>query len=289
MAYDTVESVLAGLRSDDATLRLIRDRALKTSAIGKIRPGQNFTQPSIRGTVPGARLTAAAHASGANKTLASGILTTVNFSVHPVALVVPIENDLWTSGQDLQQAVITSLTEGIAVGLDNEIINNPNSVFADSIVASATAASNVKTSTLYLYNDMSDTFDMVQGTYYNVDGVIGRRGDIGGLRLAVPSGQTMFTPLFDPTPDGAVIFHAPAEFVDGRVLPKTGSGSEVRFIVGDWTQLYWGTYGPMRIKLFDQATIGAYNAAAQNLTLVIAEVSLGFQVVNDAAFAILTE
>jgi len=45
----------------------------------------------------------------------------------------------------------------------------------------------------------------------------------------------------------------------------------------------------MRIKLFDQATIGAYNAASQDLTLVVAEISLGFQVVNDAAFALLTE
>jgi len=289
MAYDSVESVIDGLRSDDATLRLIRDRALKTSAIGKIRPGQNFTQPSIRGTVPGARLTAVAHATGSNKTVASGILTTVNFQVRPVALVVPIDNDLWVSADDLQQAVISTLAEGIAVGLDNEMINNPNSVFTGSIVASATAASNVVTSTAYLYNDMSDTFDAVQDTYYTVDGVIGRRGDLGALRLAVPSGQTMFMPLFDASPEGSTVFGQPLETVDGRVLPKTGSGSEVRFVVGDWTQLYWGTYGPMRIKLFDQATIGAYNAASQDLTLVVAEISLGFQVVNDAAFALLTE
>ena len=37
MALDTVTSILAGLRNDDATLRLIRDRALATSAIERIR------------------------------------------------------------------------------------------------------------------------------------------------------------------------------------------------------------------------------------------------------------
>lgn len=291
MAYDTVASVLAGLRSDDATLQLIRDRALKESAIGRIRAGENFTQPSIRGVVPGQRLTAVATAEGGTKTLASGVLTTVNFQVQPVSLIVPVSNMLYQSATDLQKAVVNSLTEGIAVGLDNEMINNPNSVFTKGLITAASDAGNTKTSTAYLYNDLSDTFDLVQNTYYTVDGVIGRRGELGALRLAVPSGQTMFMPLFTPVNENipATIFGAHAEFVDTRVLPKTGSGSEKRFIVGDFTQLYWGTWGGLKIDVFDQGSAGVYNAITQNITIVRAEVMLGFAVVNDAAFAYLTE
>lgn len=290
MALDTVTGVLAGLKSDDATLRLIRDRALATSAVGKIRPPANLTQPSVRG-VSSARLTGVAVAEGGTKTTTSGILTAYSYQVFPVALIVPVSNLLYQSSTDLQKSVISALTEGIAVGIDNEVINNPNSVFTSSLKAAAAAASNTVTSTAYLYNDMSNAFDLVQSTYYTVDGVIGRRGDIGALRLAVPSGQTMFNPVFMPaTADmPATIFGAQFEPVDTRVLAKTASTGETRFVVGDFTQLEWGTWGDMRIDVFDQGSAGAFNAITQNITLVRAEMYIGFTIVNNAAFAVINE
>jgi HK97 family phage major capsid protein len=290
MALDTVTSVLAGLRSDDATLRLIRDKAIATSAVGKIRPPANLTQPSVRG-VSTARLTAAAVAEGSTKTIASGIATAYSYQVYPVAIIVPVSNMLYQSGPDIQKSIIAALVEGVAVGVDNEIINNPNSVFTLGVKAAAVAAGNTVTSGPYLYNDLSTAFDQVQSTYFTVDGVIGRRAEMGALRLAVPSGQTMFAPLFTPTNESApaTIFGADAEFVDGRVLPKTASTGETRFVVGDWTQLEWGTWGGMKIDVFDQGSAGAFNAITQNITLVRAEMYIGYTVVNNAAFSVVNE
>ena len=173
MALDTVTSILAGLRNDDATLRLIRDRALATSAIERIRPAARLTQPSVRG-VNTSRLTAQATAEGATKTLVSGVMNSFNYQVQAVALIVPISKMLYQSSADLQKDVVAALTEGVAVGIDREISLNPNGVFVSSLKAAATAAGNVVTSTADLYADMSDTFAKVEGTYFNVDGVLMR-------------------------------------------------------------------------------------------------------------------
>lgn len=290
MALDTVAGVLSGLSADDATLRLIRDRALATSAVGRIRPPANLTQPSVRGVGTG-RLTGVAVAEGSTKTLASGVLTPFSYQVLPVAIIVPISNMLYQSSTDLQKSVISALTEGIAVGIDNEIINNPNSVFSTSLKAAATAAGNTQVVTSNLYNDFSTLFSKVESTYYSVDGVIVRNANKTSLRLATASGVTVVEPLWVPAADATTsrIFGAQTEFVDTRVLPNTVAGSEVIAVAGDFTQLEWGVWGGMKIDTSTEATVGAFNAFGQNLTLVRAEMYIGFAVVANAAFALLTE
>lgn len=290
MALDTVTALINGLNGDDATRRLIQEYSIAKSAVASIKAPARLTSPVVRGVNPG-RQTAYAVAEGGTKTIASGVLSTVSYQVFPVALIIPVSNVLYRTAQETQQAVIATLSDAIGAGIDNEIINNPNSVFTTGLVAAAATAGNNNTSGAYLYNDLSSTFGDVESTYYSVDGVIARRSEMGALRLAVPSGQSMFTPLFSPANGDAPasIFGAQVAFVDSRVLPTTGAGSEIRYVVGDFSQLDWGIYGDLQIEAFDSGTAGVWNAITQNVTLVRAEVLMGFAVVNNAAFATLAE
>lgn len=290
MALDTVASVLSSISGDSDLLNDIRDRAIATSAIARLKAPTTLTQPVVRG-LSSSRITGVAAAEGATKTTTSGILTAYSYQTLPVAIIVPVSNVLYQSSADLQKFVIATLTEAISVGIDNEILRDPNSTFGKSLVASATSAGNTTTTGAYLYNDMSTAFDQVQSTYYTVNGVIGRRAELGALRLAVPSGQTMFNPMFTPAHQNmpADIFGAQCEFVDTRALPKTAATAETRFVVGDFSQLEWGTFGGMQIKVSQDAATSSWNAFTQNLVLVRAEMYIGFTIVNDAAFAIIKE
>jgi HK97 family phage major capsid protein len=101
----------------------------------------------------------------------------------------------------------------------------------------------------------------------------------------------MFMPLFTPASENlpSTVFGAQCELVDTRVMAKTASTGETRFVVGDFSQLEWGTWGDLRIDVFDQGSVGNFNAITQNITIVRAEIYMGFTVVNDAAFAVINE
>lgn len=296
MAIDTVASVLAGIAGDDATLRRIRDHALATSAIGRIKAPARLTSPVVRAVVPAGRLTAAAVAEGSTKTVASGIFTSMQYSVKAISIIIPISNTLYQSSTDLQESVATQLAEYIAVGVDNEIINDPNSVFGASLKASASAASNAVTESAYLYDDLSSVFNKVQSTYYTVNGVVARRMEIPALQKPLASGVTanisvnnFYLPGAGGSSFGAQIFGVPAEFVDARVLDTATTTGKVRFVVGDFSQLEWGTWGDMQLAVSTEASTANYNAFTQNYTLVRAELYVGFAIINNGAFATLLE
>lgn len=289
-SVETVTALIAGISGSDETRRMIVAQALDRSQIDALRPGQRFTSPVVRGVWAG-EVEALAVTEGGTKTVASGISNPVSFQTYAVAISIPISNLLEQSQDDLQKSITDQMIAGLARGIDRSILRNTEGVFASSVVAAASGVSNIVVAaspTAITYAEMNSLFGTVEGDGHSVNGVIVREANKGALRLAeTTAGNRYFVPADRDTP--ASIFGAPVGFVKSTgslpVLPATGTGAEVMAVAGDWTQLVWGMYGDMQIKVNPWAE----SYFLTNRTLVMAEVYIGFAILNPDAFALLTE
>lgn len=290
MAVETVAAIISGLTGEDETRRLIAAQALDRSQVDALRPAIRLTSPVVRGAYAG-EVEAYAVSEGATKTLASGLMNTVNYQVQAIAIAIPISNLVFESQEDLRRNVIDQLTAGIARGIDRTILRDTESVFGYSVTGKATTASNTKaaaSATAITYAEMSDTFGLVEADGYSVNGVIAREGNKGAFRLSETTGGNRFwVPANASEP--ASVFGAPTYFVKSSgthpVLPQSATTGETMAVVGDWSQLHWGMYGDVQIKV----NPWAQDYFLKNQTLVLAEVYMGFAVLSGNAFALLVE
>lgn len=291
MALETVTALLAGISGSDETRRLIATQALDRSAVDAIKPAIRLTSPVVRGAWAG-EVEAYAVTEGGTKTTTSGVMSTVNYAVKAIAIAIPVSDLLYTSQEDLRRGLVDQLTAGLARGIDRTILRDTESVFGYSVIAAASGVSNKVTAasaTAITYTEMSNLFGVVEADGFSVDGVIAREANKGAFRLAETTGGNRFwVPPTEAEP--ASVFGARTEFVKSNgslpVLPGTSTGAEVMVVAGDWARgLHWGMYGDVQIK------VNPYDSTyfLQNKVLVLAEVYMGFAILDNNAFGILSE
>lgn len=291
MALDTVLSVIEGLRSDDATRRIITQQAVVQSKIARIKAPADATSAVQRFVYPG-NLTAHVAAAGENKSVASGVLTDGYYQLLPMALIIPLDKALTRTSSNLQDAVVAKLTQAIAEGMDREILRNSDGKFASSLVAAATAASQVVTAasaTAITFAEMNSLLGYVNtGVGDAADGVLLRAGSLAAVRASeTTAGSRFFVDATQNAP--ANIFGARTEVVSGRVLPATASTAETMAVAGNFDYLDWATLGDVEITVSEEASVTGFNAFEQNLVLVRAELYFGFAIIDNSAFALLRE
>lgn len=289
-SLETVTALIAGINGDNVTRQLIVAQALDRSAVDALRPAIRLNSPVARGVYAG-EVEAYAVAENGAKTVVSGISNAVTLQTQAIAIAIPISNMLYQSETDLRDNIVAQLTAGLARGIDRTILRDSEGVFGDSVIAAASGVSNKVTAasaTAITYTEMSNTFQTVEADGYGPNGVIAREGNKGAFRLAeTTAGNRFWVPATQAEPDN--VFGAPTYFVKSNgslpVLPQTGTGAEVMVVVGDWSQLVWGIYGDVQIKVNPYAQ----DYFLKNQTLVLAEVYMGFKVLTGNAFALLSE
>lgn len=290
MALETITALIAGIAGEDETRRLIAAQALDRSQVDMLKPAVRLTSPVVRGAYAG-EVEAYAVSEGGTKTVASGISNTVSYAVKPIAIAIPLSNLVYESQEDLRRSVIDQLTAGLARGIDRTILRDTESVFGYSVFAAASGVSNIVTAasaTAITYTEMSNVLQTVEADGFSPTGIIAREGNKGAFRLAETTGGVRFwTPATAAEPDN--VFGLPTGFVKSTgslpVMPQTSTGAEVMVVCGDWNQLHWGMYGDVQIKVNPYAE----NYFLTNRTLVLAEVYMGFAILNNNAFALLSE
>lgn len=135
-----------------------------------------------------------------------------------------------------------------------------------------------------LYSDLVATGRIVLAGGLRVNGIIGELEEEASIYGAL---STTGAPVFSPNQDGSI----------ARVLGKTYASTDAamansaRFVVGDWSKLVVGTYGPMEMRTFDQGSVNIggteYNLIERNMVAVRAEQRMAFKVTRTAAFAYL--
>lgn len=287
MALEKISAIIAGIAGNDETRRLIAAQALDKSQIDALKPAVRLTSPVVRGAFA-SEIEAYAVAEGNSKTLTSGAMNTVNYQVQAVAIMIPVSNILWTSETDLQDAIVSQLVAGLARGIDRTILRDTESVFGYSVTGAADAASNTKSAASNVavtYAEMSDTLGLVEADGFSPTGVVTREGTKAAYRTQETTPGSKFWEATDNT-----VFGIPNVFVKSNgslpVLPQTSTTGEVMAVVGDWDAgLHWGMYGDFDITPNPWAT-GYFD---KNLTLVRAEIYIGFAILNNNAFATLLE
>lgn len=289
MALDTVASLINGINGDSITRELIMANATKQSQVARIKAPTRLTSSTGRGFT-GSQPVATAVNPGGTKTVVDGLLTPVTYQTKAVSLIFPIDNLLDRTESDLQEYVVSLLTSGVALGMDREVLLNPNNVYGSGagIIAKATAAGNVVTTTSDFYTDVSNTLGMVEADGFIPNAVIMRATERAAIRNSrTTDGIPLFVPSNGDVP--ATLFGTPLYTVTGEVLPTTSALGETRLVVGDWGHFSWGVFGDLTIEAFTSGTAGGYNAIEQNVTIVRAEIYMGYAVANANAFAVLKE
>lgn len=287
MALETVTAIIAGISGNDETRRLIAAQALDKSQIDRLKPAVRLTSPVVRGAFA-SEIEAYAVAEGSTKTLASGVSNAVNYQVQAIAIMIPVSNLLFTSQDDLKDAIVGQLIAGLARGIDRTILRDSESVFGYSVTGAASAASNTTaaaSATAITYAEMSTAFGLVEADGYSPSGVVVREGNKAALRTQETTAGSKFWSPADNT-----VFGVPTVYVKSNgslpVLPQSGTTGEVMAVVGDWDAgLHWGMYGDFTID----ANPWAYDYFSTNQVLVRAEVFMGFAILNNNAFGTLLE
>lgn len=288
MSQETVINLLAGITGDSATRRLILAQALDVSQVDKLKPAARLTSPVVRGLFP-SRIEAYASLEGAAKTVTSGNANTLQYTAQSISILVPISVALDRSEKDFENAIIDQMVAGLARGIDRNILRNSESVYAGSVIASATAASNTgnaASGTAITYAEMSSTFALVEADGFTPTGVMTRNDLKGALRASETTGGNRFFVPSDRS-EADTIFGVPVGYANTAVTPKvmeTGTGKAM-VVVGDWSQLDWGIYGDFAVDVNPWAT----EYFTTNRVLIRAEVYMGFGILNNSAFALLLQ
>jgi len=213
-------------------------------------------------------------------------------NVEELAAIVPIpENVLDDTKFDVWGAIKPLLEEALARALDAAILfgaNKPSSWPSD-IVSGAIAAGNVGTRGTRtapqggLAGDLSDVFATVEGSGYDVSGIVANRTYRGLLR-SVRSTQGMLLPEVSTTSAYGVDVTYPM-----RGLWPTGPtppGLYAELVAGDFTQGILGVRTDITYKLLDQAVIqnntGAiqFNLAQQDMIAMRVTLRMAYQIAN---------
>lgn len=285
MSNESVVSLINAIAGQNETRELVARRSVDQSVLQQLAPGRRLTSPVVRGAWAG-ETEAVGVEEGATKTVTSGLMNVVNYQTKAIAIAVPVSNLLYESQEDMVEGLIAQLTAGIARGIDRTILRNTESLFTNGVTQAAIAAGNVVTvasGVAFTYEDISDLFAAVEADGYGVNGVIFRESAKGRLRMSeTDTGYRYFVPAMNAQP--AMIFDAPVGFVKANgSLPVLPTSGDTIAVAGDWSQLHWGYYGDVQIKVNPYAQ----DYFLKNQTLVLVEMYVGFGILDANAFAVL--
>lgn len=285
MPLATIITAIDGLSRDQTTRNRIRDLVLQQSAIEAIRPADRLTSLTVNGLNFG-NIEAHVVNPGETKFSQDAAVTPYTYQAKALAVTFPMDLGLYQSEADVQAGLAAKIAEAMAIGVDREVLRNTDGKFATSLVAAATAASNVVVATSDRYADLSALFGKVEASgYANVNGLVLRSDVRAALRTPNAGGNVLVSP--------SDVFGVNPQYVSSRVLPMSVAVSETMAVAGDFSQLEWGIWSDLNIKYSEDASmvVGAttYNAFTQNLVLVRAEMYFGFSIVSGNAFAVLNE
>jgi HK97 family phage major capsid protein len=215
-------------------------------------------------------------------------------NIEEIATIVPVpDNVLADVDVNVWDEAMPYLIEAFGRTLDSAVVfgSNAPGTFPQAIVPAIAAAGNAITegSTAaqggYLA-DLDKAYGKVEEDGFEANGFIagiGLKGKLRGARDA--NGQKI-----DPTRVGAdlkSIDGLPVSYPMRGLWPSAGgAGTNVRALVGDWSQFVVGVRQDITLKVLDQAVIqdntGAiiYNLAQQDMTALRLTFRVGWQVAN---------
>lgn len=205
--------------------------------------------------------------------------TNVFVNIAELAVIVPIpEAVLDDASFDIFGEVQPHLATAFGTALDRAVLfgTNKPSVWGDDLVTAATAAGNtvIAGTGADVAEDISKAMALVEAAGYEPNGHMAPVTLRAALRDAQDSvGQRIFQPQL--TADApATVYGAPV------VFQRNGGwdGSQAEVIVGDWSQLVVAVRQDLTFKILDQATVGDYNLAEQDMVALRAVMRVGFAV-----------
>jgi HK97 family phage major capsid protein len=214
-----------------------------------------------------------------NKPQTSAAWTNAFINISELAVIVPIpEAVLDDASFDVFGELQPHLATAFGTALDNAVvfgINKP-SVWGDDIMAGATAAGNtvVSGTGADIAEDISAAMGLVEADGYDVNGHLAPVTIRAALRDAQDSvGQRIFQPNLSAEV-ASTVYGTPVVFQRNGAFDAT----QATAIVGDWSQLVVAVRQDLTFKILDQATVGSYNLAEQDMVALRAVMRVGFAV-----------
>jgi HK97 family phage major capsid protein len=199
-------------------------------------------------------------------------------NISELAVIVPVpEAVLDDATFDIFGEIQPHLATAFGTALDNAVIFGVNkpSVWGDSIVAGATSAGNTVTAGtgVDLAEDISNAMGLVEAGGYDVNGHLAPvtlKQELRNLR------DVNNNPIYSEVAaaQGSTVYGSPVVFQRNGAFDP----SQAKVIVGDWSKVAVAIRQDVTFKILDQATVGTYNLAEQDMVALRAVMRVGFAI-----------
>lgn len=206
----------------------------------------------------------------------------VDLETKKLAVIIPFSNEMLNESiVDVVEELKPQIIEQFHRKFDDEAINGTSSVYAQSLISAAAGSGNTisagTTTDTSLIQDISDTMALVEDAGYDVNGFVAHHSFKAEARmLKDDNGNALYTP------QGST----PAEFYGQPINHSFGVNKDTtKLLLGDWRYSVVGVQGEIRYKVLDQATVGTYNLAEQDMSALRAILPVAYVITKEDAFA----
>lgn len=212
--------------------------------------------------------------------------TPVKLVTKKLGIIVPFSSELVNESiVDVISEIKGDIANQFMRKFDDEAINGTDSIYNKSLMGVITGTgkhiAEGATAGQALHEDISDVMGLVEEDSYNVNGFVTYNGMKNRLRkLKDNQGYPLFQPsLQQTTPDE--LYGQPISYTNA--INKTTD----QIVTGDWQYSIVGMRGDINYKLLEEATVGNYNLAEQDMVAIRAIMHVAYTIVRDDAFAAL--
>lgn len=208
----------------------------------------------------------------------------VTLETKKLAVIIPFSNELLNESiADVTEELKTQIVEQFYRKFDSEAINGTGGLFTQSLAGAVTNTGNSisagTTTGTNLFTDISDTMALVEASGYDVNGFLSHFGFKNKIRQLTDNNNNA---LYNPTSATGT----PDEFFGQPINYSFGvDKASTEMFMGDWRYSLVGVQGEIQYKVLQEATVGTYNLAEQDMSALRAILPVAYAITKEDAFA----